>query len=461
MTPAGTPERIGGSFRDPSGFLFTLDGALYRRVNPAYIPHYDRLMRSGLYDALAGAGLLIPHREVSPACGDAPAGSKLLMPEIVPFISYPYEWCFGQLKDAALATLEIQRIALGHGMTLKDASAYNIQFVAGKPLLIDTLSFACREEGAPWVAYRQFCQHFLAPLALMSRSDVRLGQLLRVYVDGVPLDLASALLPLGSRFRFSLLAHIHLHARVQAACAGRPGKAGGRALPRFGLLALIDNLRAAVERLRWEPRGTEWGGYYGATNYPAGALESKKALVSEFLEIARPRTVWDLGANTGLFSRVAGGKGMETVAMDGDPAAVETNYRQCRRGKETRIHPLLVDLTNPSPSMGWAGEERMSLAARGPADAVMALALVHHLAIANNTPLPEIARFLAGIGKWLVVEFIPKSDSNARRLLSTREDIFPDYAEGPFEAAFGERFTTERKARIPGTERTLYLMRRR
>lgn len=461
MMPIEDRERVPGSFRDPSGYLFRRGGVLYRCVNPIYRPHYDRLMGSGAYDALAGAGLLIPHREVSPPGDDAPPGSLLLQPEVVPFVSYPYEWCFGQLKDAALLTLDIQRIALEHGMTLKDASAYNIQFVAGKPVLIDTLSFECYREGAPWVAYRQFCQHFLAPLALMSRTDIRLGQLSRIHLDGVPLDLAGALLPRSSRFRFSLLTHIHMHARAQRMCARRPGRAAPRALSRFNFLALVDNLRSAVERLRWEPGGTEWGEYYDATNYPSESLEYKKRAVGDFLEISRPRVVWDMGANTGLFSRVASGKGIPTVAMDGDPSAVEVNYRQCRREREDRILPLLVDLTNPTPAVGWAGEERISLAQRGPADAVMALALIHHLAISNNTPLPDVARFLCRSGRSLIIEFVPKSDSNAQRLLATREDIFPDYAEGPFEAAFGAFFTTERKLRIPGTERTLYLMRKK
>ena len=249
----------------------------------------------------------------------------------MPFISYPYEWSFSQLKDAALLTLKIQKIALEHGMSLKDASAYNIQFVKGKPLLIDTLSFEKYAEGRPWVAYRQFCQHFLAPLALMARRDVRLNQLSRIFLDGIPLDLASRLLPVGTRFKFSLLSHIHLHARSQKHYQDKPVKTSERKLSRFSFLALIDSLESAVASLRWQPRGTEWAEYYDHTNYSDSAIDFKLKCVDDFLKALNPRHVWDIGANTGLFSRLASARHIPTVSLDIDPAAVEKNYRQCRQ----------------------------------------------------------------------------------------------------------------------------------
>ncbi|MGZ9224458.1 MAG: SAM-dependent methyltransferase, partial [Anaerolineales bacterium] len=256
--------QLAASFRDPSGFLFCRDGVLYRQVNRKYEQEYVRLMDSGLYEKLIKAGLLIPHIEVDglPAMGEA--AFKVIQPERVPFISYPYEWSFGQLKDAALATLSIQRRALKAGMSLKDASAYNIQFVRGKATLIDTLSFEMYKEGQPWVAYRQFCQHFLAPLALMALKDVRLNQLLRVYIDGVPLDLASQLLPWKTRFNFGLLTHIHLHAGAQKryAYAGEEIKSrSGGTFGRQAMTGLIDSLGATVRKLDWKPGGTEWGNY--------------------------------------------------------------------------------------------------------------------------------------------------------------------------------------------------------
>ena len=261
-------QRIPGSFRDPSGFLFRRDGCLYRQVNRFYLADYDRLMGSGLYEALASAGLLIPHEEADESLAVTDEACKVIRPEEVPFVSYPYEWSFSQLKDAALLTLEVQKKAMDFGMSLKDCSAYNAQFLRGRPVFIDTLSFEEYREGSPWVAYRQFCQHFLAPLALMSRTDVRLSQLLRVHVDGVPLDLASRLLDFRSRFRFSLYVHIHLHARSQKRYEGvAVDVSGRRKVSRLSLMGLIDSLEGAVRKLDWRPEGTEWGEYYTFTNY--------------------------------------------------------------------------------------------------------------------------------------------------------------------------------------------------
>ena len=297
------------SFRDPSGFLFQQEGVIYRQVNLAYKDDYDHLMGSGLYQSLVDDSLLIPHQEVSVESPAPELAYRIIKPEPVPFISYPYEWCFSQLKDAALTTLKIQKTALDFGMSLKDCSAYNIQFRNGRPIFIDTLSFEKYREGQPWVAYRQFCQHFLAPLAVMSCKDVRLNQLLRVYIDGMPLDLASSLLPIGTRFKFSLLSHIHLHARSQSHFADRTVNIKSRRLSRIGLLGIIASLESAVKKLKWQPAGTEWADYYQDTNYSPQAFEHKKAIVAGFLDRVRPSTVWDLGANVGIFSRLAGERG--------------------------------------------------------------------------------------------------------------------------------------------------------
>jgi hypothetical protein len=456
--PEGT---VPGSFRDPSGFLFWHEGVLYRQVNGAYQEHYDHLLASGLYRELQAAGLLIAHEECDGKLARSGDAYKIIRPALVPFISYPYEWCFGQLKDAALLTLEVQKKALEHGMSLKDASAYNVQFVDGRPLLIDTLSFENYPEGRPWVAYRQFCQHFLAPLALMAHRDVRLNQLSRLHLDGVPLDLAASLLPARTRFKFSLLSHIHLHARSQKRYADKPVKSKQRPMSRFALLALMNSLENAVRKLHWQPRGSEWAEYYGHTNYSDQALEFKEKLVAGFLERLRPRHVWDIGANTGVFSRLASGRGIPTVALDIDAAAVEKNYRLCRRDDEKFLLPLVGDVTNPSPGIGWENGERMSLLQRGPVDAILALALVHHLAISNNLPLAKIADFFSRYCRHLILEFIPKSDSQVRRLLATRDDIFPGYHAAGLEKEFSPYFTIEHREPIAHSERILYVMRSR
>ena len=452
---------VPSSFRDPSGFVFWQDGALYRQVNAVYRSNYDHLMGSGLYENLTAGGLLIPHDEVDVAPPRPELLYKVIQPQLVPFISYPYEWSFSQLKDAAIAVLNIEKTCLDFGMSLKDCSAYNMQFTGGRPVLIDTLSFEEYRDGYPWVSYRQFCQHFLAPLALMSCRDVRLNQLLRVYIDGVPLDLASSLLPFRTRLSFPLLSHLHLHARSQKRYAGRAPYRGSFRMSRLSFLGIIDSLESAIRKLRWNPQRTEWADYYDDTNYSSAAFEDKKRAVFAFLQRIRPTNVWDLGANLGTFSRLASSQDIFTVSIDMDQAAVEKNYLECVKEKEGNILPLVMDLTNPSPDIGWGNAERMSLLERGPADTAIALALVHHLAISNNVPLDRIALFLSRICRHLVIEFVPKSDSQVQRLLATREDIFRDYTRVAFEREFERFFVVLDSAPVKGSERIIYLMKKK
>lgn len=457
-------HKIAASFRDPSGFLFTRDGQLYRQINKTYSEHYQALMESGLYASLQEAGLLIEHREVDVAAAETTNAFRIIQPERLPFVSYPYEWCFSQLKDAALTTLAIQKHALQFGMSLKDCSAYNIQFLHGKPILIDTLSFETVREGEPWVAYRQFCQHFLAPLALMVHCDVRLSQLMRVYIDGIPLDLASVLLPARTKLNFGLLSHIHLHAASQKRYADKTvdKDAVSRRFSRTAFLGLVDSLERLTRGLQWKIGDTEWGDYYEASlNYTPAALEHKQQLVDQFLERIQPKDVWDLGANVGFFSRFSSKRGIPTLAFDIDPAAVEHNYLTVKSDKTGNLLPLLLDLTNPSPGLGWQNQERQTVLERGPADAIMALALVHHLAISNNVPLNMLAGLFEQMGNWLIVEFVPKSDSQVQRLLATREDIFPDYTREGFKTAFEGRFAIQEAVPILESQRILYLMRKR
>jgi hypothetical protein len=457
-------ERLASSFRDPSGFMFFREGSLYRQVNQSYSEDYDLLLGSGLYEQLVKAGRLIPHREVAINPAEPELSYKVIQPELVPFVSYPYEWSFGQLREAALATLAVQGHALECGLCLKDSSAYNMQFYNGKAALIDSLSFEKYREGEPWIAYRQFCQHFLAPLALMTYQDVRLGQLLRVYVDGIPLDLARRLLPRRALLDFGLFTHIFLHASAQRRYADSPlGRQGARKLrmSRRAMLGLMQSLKTAVRRMKWRPLGTEWARYYETTNYTDAAIAHKKQLVSQWVRRTNPRLIWDFGANTGIFSRLAGQSGAYVVAFDIDPAAVEQNYRQVKALKEKNVLPLLLDLTNPSPGIGWGHRERSSLAERGPVDMVLALALVHHLAISNNLPLPQLAGFFSDLCRWLIVEFVPRSDSQAQKLLRTREDIFSNYTQSAFELAFGAQFDIREATMVRDSGRCLYLMERR
>ena len=456
--------KVSGSFRDPSGFMFTHDGQLYRQVNQKYQEDYDLLMRSGLYDQLNRSRTLVAHQEVELALAPQPdIAYKVIQPEKIDFISYPYEWCFNQLKDAAILTLAIARRSLEYGMILKDASAYNIQFHQGKPIFIDTLSFGKYEEGQPWAAYRQFCQHFLAPLALMAKKDVHLAQMLRVHIDGIPLDLASKLLPASTRLNPGLATHIHLHAKTQVRYADREvsqEQVKGK-ISKSAILGLLESLLSTVRSLTVKTIQTEWSDYYQDNNYTLASFEAKRQLVKRFIERVQPKQVWDLGGNTGKFSRVASEMQIPTVCFDIDPGAVQQNYDLVKQNKEKFILPLRMDLTNPSPDLGWHNAERESMQARGPVDLVMALALIHHLAISNNVPLLDVANFFADLGENLIIEFVPKSDSQVKRLLASREDIFPDYTLEGFRTAFSYVYELIVEEKVPGSERTLFLLRKK
>ena len=457
-------ERVAGSFRDPAGFLFTRDGVLYRQINTRFKAEYDALKSSGLYDALVEQGLLIPHAEVDVPAAEPSVAATVIQPERVGFISYPFEWSPGQLQAAALATLHAQRVAMEHGMSLRDATAYNVQFHRGKPVLIDTLSFEPLVEGRPWVAYSQFCRHFLAPLALMKHVDVRLGQLLRVHLDGVPLDLASAVLPGSTKLSPGLAIHVHSHAASQRkhADAGDPKTRKGGSFSMQAFKGLIESLTTAVGKQTWEPPPSAWRDYYAAReSYSDESLQHKEELVAKVLADVSPATVWDLGANTGRFSRIAAAAGADVVAVEMDPSAVELNWRQVVENNDTAVLPLWVDLSNPTPGQGWAHAERPSLTQRGPVDAALALALIHHIAIGNNVPLADIAAWFASLCERLIVEWIPKDDPMVRRLLASREDVFDDYTQEGFEAAIAPHFSIETSEAVRGSLRTLYVLRRR
>lgn len=455
------PEaRLPGSFRDPAGFMFRRDGEFLRQVNESYESTFRTLMDSGLYASLVDDGLLIPHETVDLNLAPEPGAAAVLRPEQLKFVSYPFEWSFSQLKAAALATLHVQRRALDHGLSLKDSSARNIQLHAGRPTLIDSLSFEPYESGFPWVGYRQFCQHFLAPLAVMAHTDARLSGLLQSHLDGLPLNLAARLLPWRSRLRTGLLMHVHLHSRSQAraATASRTRADLAGRMSRRRLDALLESLESTVRRITWNPDDTPWAGYGDQTSYSDRALADKKRLVAEYLATVSVESVWDIGGNTGDFSRLAAARGVPVVSIDSDPGAIDLNYRRMAANGEPDLFPIVADITNPSPSLGWDNREIASLTARGPAGLVMALALIHHVAIGNNTGFDRLARLLAALAPNLLIEFVPPDDPMVLGLVAMRNHEFPWYKQNEFESAFGRHFEVQRSDGIADSKRRLYLM---
>jgi ribosomal protein L11 methylase PrmA len=459
---AGDIVRVAGSFRDPCGRVYTQNGSVFRTVNAAYRPHYERLQSSGLLRTLSDKGWMLPFEEDPVA--RVTSAWKTLRVRRIPFISFPYEWSFSQLKAAALLTLDIQAAALEKGMTLKDASAYNVQFEGTSPICIDTLSLEILEEGAPWVAYAQFCRHFLAPLILAAKVHLGAPLMLRDHIDGVPLDIASAMLPLRTHVSPAIQLHIHAHARMQRRHAdGRDSadKARGLRVSAATLRRLVESLRALVDDLELPRTSTNWSDYYSDTNYSKEAFDAKREHVAALVERVAPASILDVGANTGAFSRLASDRAALVIAADMDPLAVERHYQSLVTTKAERVLPLVLDLANPSPGVGWHNEERPSFLERCDVDAVLALALIHHLCIGNNVPLDMTARLFAALGRHVVLEFVPREDSQVQRMLATRRDIFAGYTLDALLAAYNEHFTLLDRRHIPGSSRTLLLFARK
>jgi hypothetical protein len=448
---AGLP----GSFKDPAGRVLRLAGELVRAVYPEGRSDYELLVRSGLYDRLVDRRLLVSHEELPQAVSSVPAAWNVLRPVSIPFISYASEWSFSQLRDAAIATLRVQQEALAFGMTLKDAPSSNIQFLDGRPVLIDTLSLT-KYQGGPWTAYYQFCKHFLAPLLLIAYRDARLLDLLARQPDGMPLDLASALLPIRSWLKPAALMHVHLHARADRRLQA-PAAANARAAPGHGRRAdvLVESLLAAVGGLGWQPSTTQWTTYADCRpTYSEHAWQWRRDWVNRHVQRVVPRTVWDFGAAAGHMSRLCTDAGAFTVACDADAACVDAMYREARASGNTRLLPLVINLLAPPAPSGWAEQERLGLVNRGPADLLLALGVVHHLAVPGAVPFDQQLRFFARLARGAIVEYVPPDDpvvtawANRFDVRHVTEQAFQDAARAAFSRI--ERFP------IPESRRVLY-----
>ena len=468
MPPAGRVAAAveAGSFRDPDSRVFLRDGAVYRALS-----------RSGWADweALAATPLVADDRLIAtePAdvddlpelAGEPAAGA--LRHERVPFVSYPYEWPFSMLKDAALLQLAIGRRALEHDLTLKDASAYNVQWRGAKPVFIDVGSFERLREGEPWAGYRQFCMLFLYPLMLQAYKGLPYHALLRGSLDGIAPRDARAVMSARDRLRRGVLTHVLLHARLEARYADAGGREVKRELKRAGFgKELLDanqrRLEKLVERLEFRAGRTAWT-EYGSTNTYTDEDADRKA---EFVRAAAARRpgglVWDVGCNDGTYSRVAAEHAAHVVAFDADHATVDALYRSLREEGRTDILPLVMSVTDPSPDQGWRGRERDSLERRGTPDLALCLAVIHHVVITGNVPVAEFLNWLRSLECSLVIEFPERDDPMVQRLLSGKaESANPDYDRATFERELGERFEVERSERLASGTRTLYEVRPR
>lgn len=393
-------------------------------------------------------GLLLPFED---------AGEGLVRQEALPFVSYPYEWPFSMLRDAALLHLEVLERCLQSGFVLTDGSAYNVQFVGTRPVFVDMGSIRRHQEGTPWSGYAQFCRHFLGPLLLAAYGPMSYHAWLRSSLDGIAPSELAAVLGWRAKLRPTVFTHVVLQSFLGSRSRDLDAVATGKELrmPREALLRQAGGLRRAIGRLRPRARPSVWLDYETSRSYTAEGLEAKSAAVASAVDTIRPASVLDLGTNRGEYALLAASRAKTVVAVDADPAAVDELYARARR-QQPNVLPLVMDLANPSPDQGWAQRERQGLAGRVHADLVLALALVHHLRIGVGVPVAAIVDWISAFAPAAVIEFVPKTDPMVRRLLAWREDVFDDYEPASFEDALRVRFAIHDRAVVPGSDRILY-----
>lgn len=449
-------SREPSSFRDPSGYIFYHDGMAYRAIMPCYQTIFQQFLSSGLYQKLLELGLILPFENVAKDFFSIQA-ENVIQPQYIEWISYPYEWSYSQLQDAALLTLRIQKIAIRYGMNLKDASAYNIQLVHGKPVLIDHLSFEPYDESKPWIAYGQFCRHFLNPLIISKYTPNNAAILLKEYIDGISSPWTSSILPAQSWLSPLVWAHIHLHAR---AVANYKDAEKNVLSSHFGIQkmqAILTQLHDGIQTLKPKNRNSIWNQYYELHAYEDA--HKKIEFVEKKLALLSPKIVIDMGANTGKYALIAEKYAAHVIAMDSDESSIDHLYHEVKNKSIAKISPIVADIVHPSPAIGWNLKERKSLLERLPKNStVLALAITHHLFITSDIRWEMMVRFFSDYAAHLLVEFISPEDIQCQTLMKNKMKSFEDYTEQNFIAEFEKKYVIQDTSRLSDDKRVLYYM---
>ena len=453
-----------GSFRDPSGAVYDVDGRILRTVNECAVSDYEFVRDLGLLDELAAVGWIVEAKEVD-AAAVAFSNTRaryVLEHRRIPFISYPYEWSFSALKAAALLHLDLHLKVLEQDVTLSDASAYNIQFLGPRPVFIDTLSLRRYREGEFWIGHRQFCEQFLNPLLLRALVGIAHNAWYRGSLEGITTSDLARIVPLRRKLSWNIITQVLLQAALQKAAISKPNKDFGKAigrrhLPRPAFSRLLKQLRGWIENLKPAELGkTVWADYEHTHTYTSDEEMAKRSFVAEFINQTKPRMVWDLGCNTGEYSVVALKAGVDhVIGFDTDQSVLETAFIRAQAQRFDFL-PLFVDAANPSPSQGWNQNERKGLCERAQADAIIALAFEHHLAIGRNIPLDRLVDWLVGLAPGDIIEFVTKDDPTVQKMLQLREDIFSIYTTETFVAALNRRARIVKTLNVSNTGRQLF-----
>lgn len=456
-----TIKQVAASYRDPAGYMYELHGQLYRYVSKSYQQHYETAKVSGLYEELVKKEHLLPFEEIYENHTHNTDWLITLQPPRITPETLPAEWSFEQLKDAALTTLTICMAALEKGFILKDATPQNIRFYKGRPVLIDHLSFEIYHDGAPWEAYRQFCEMQFYPLLLAHYRGIEVSRTLTAWPDGIPATTVNSLLPLQARLRVSTLLHVVTPARLSKKNRAAAVKEHPKSkLSKAGLLHILNNLHNTIQSLTPASQKSGWSTYYEETILSNAYLSEKKKIVGAFVQQLQKETILDAGCNDGVFTLLIPPTN-NIIAADADETCINNLYVHCRTQKITHVFPIVLNLMQPTPASGWAHQEHKAFWERCEFDTIMALALIHHLSISNNVPFEKIAATFSRKAKQLLIEFVPKDDPKVMELLAHRTDIFSWYNQQHFEAVFSGYYTWDKPVAIPHSNRLLYFMKRK
>lgn len=439
-----------GSFRDRHGRVFYRDDDVLRYIDSEALQEWRALETTRFFPCMIREGRIIG-TELLPET--APEGwSGVLRHERIPFVSYPYEWPFSMLKDAALLQLDLLQASLQEGFILKDSSAFNFQWKGVRPVLIDVLSLQKLAAGEVWTGYRQFCQMFLYPLMLQAYRHVPFQARLRGDIDGISPGEMNRLLSMRDRFRAGVFTHVYLQSKFQEGM-GKSTRDVKSELKQAGfqrdmVLANIRGLEKLVRKLEWKPDRSEWSDYKATTSYSPEEALAKDAFVRSAIETRKWNLAWDLGCNTGWFSRIASAQAQYVVAMDADALVIEKLHASLKQEGCTNILPLIMNVADASPSLGWKGRERKAIGERGTPDLILGLALMHHLVISANIPVADLVDWLTGFGASMILEFVTREDPMVRKLLLNKEDQYTDYHVEYFEKCLSSRCRIVRREPI-------------
>ena len=451
-----------GSFRDPTSRVFVQDGRILRGLTPEATEVDQAARDNGLFDALVARGLFVDSWVATDV--EAPEGvpdATIIESAPVSIVSYPAEWSFAMLRDAALATLDANLLALEKGFILKDASAFNVLFAGADPRIVDIGSLERFGERGIWTAYGQFCEHFLAPLMLEAYTGVPFQQVLRGAIDGIPIGDLNGFLRGRSGIHRGVLSHVRLRNLLERRAAGMGTEArrsvGSVSLPASAVAATIRKMHKLVSQLESAASST-WADYESALPYATASTEAKASFVRMSADRAESKNLAvDVGANAGMFTTILDEHFDHVVGIDNDPGAIDALYR-ANRGRAS-LTPMVIDITNPTSAFGWRGRERRAFTERVQPDLATWLAVLHHLCLGIGLPLDEVTELITEFSDEAVVEFVAIDDPMAQRISASRTT-----ALAPYDQAHFEQYVT-RTAKIVASDqvsdtRTLYHLRR-